>query len=147
MKVAAAVVASLALASCSLGPAPTLTIPLDRKWGGGFSVLVYDSSQLVAAGRQLMFDGSAHFGDSVVAHPERNELDLTWTGGACSHHPTINISGTADALVIELANGRDPGPIPFIRIENCVLVGIFMGVTLTLKAPVEQQAIEYEFSQ
>ena len=142
-----AFVTAMALAACSLGPAPTLTIPLDINRDPGFSALIFDSSQLVAAGRQLMFDGSAHFGDSVVAHPERNELDLTWTGGACSHHPTINISGTADALVIELANGRDPGPIPFIPIENCILIGLFMGVTITLKAPVEQQAIEYGFSQ
>jgi hypothetical protein len=148
MKLTAAIVAALVVASCSLGAAPTLTIPLDIPWGPGFSVLVFDTSRLVAGGRQLPANNAGDFMSAAIAHPERNEIDINWTGGACTHHPTVSLTGTANDLAIKVGTPSDPGPIPFIPIEkDCPLIGLFMGVTLTLSAPVEQQAITARFSQ
>ncbi|MDL2335206.1 MAG: hypothetical protein QFC55_04150 [Chloroflexota bacterium] len=138
-------VAALTLASCSLGPAPTLALPLDLTWGPGFSVLVFDSTQLVSGGRQLPFNNADNFGDSATAHPERNEIDITWMGGACTHHPTVTLAGTADALTIQVATPNDGAAFPFLPM-SCAAIGLFMGVTLSLRETVAQQAIDVRFS-
>lgn len=137
---ATALIAAVALA-CSLST-PTVVVPMEVSWDDDFQVLVYDASGLVAGARDV--NRSPYpFGESATARPEVSEIDLAWTGGACTHRPTLTVSGNANALHLEVHSPND-SPIPFLPMD-CPLVGLPFGVTLELNQPVEQQAITAEF--
>jgi hypothetical protein len=134
----------LSVAGCAAGELPyppTLKIPLpDNEWGK-FTLLVYDETGLVTggqSGRAAAANGAQP--SAVTADPERNELVVEWTGGACSHLPYLRLRGNANNLDLVIA----PAPIeislsPAIQ---CPAVGILETVTLTLTQPVEQAAVE-----
>jgi hypothetical protein len=105
-------------------------------------LLVYDGSGLVTAARSADRQPGA-VGDGVVAFPERNELEIGWTGGACSHRPTLTVTGDASALHLSLANPDDPQPLPFLPI-GCPAVGIPLAATISLHEPVAQDAVSIE---
>jgi hypothetical protein len=129
-------------------PQPTLVVPMEIDWEGDFAALIFDSTGLVTGGRYRDAGDGPWPGGAAFARPERNEIDIAWIGGACTHHPTVSLTGTANDLAIKVRTPSDPGPIPFVPIEkDCPLIGLPMGVTLTLSAPVEQQAINAGFSQ
>jgi hypothetical protein len=73
--------------------------------------------------------------DSVLAFPDRNELELYWLGGACSHKPTLKITGDASALLLEVSNPQDPQWLPFLT-GPCPAVGVPLLVVLSLSEPV-----------
>lgn len=136
-------VALLVFAAGCGGARPTLTVPLEISWDGDFELLVYDASGLVTGARQAE---TASFGlSSVTARPDQSEIDVSWTGGACSHRPTAMVSGTPDALRIEVDNADDPNLVPFLPIA-CPAVGLPFTVTLSVSAPVAQEAITFEFT-
>ena len=116
---------------------PTAVAPLARNDFGEFALLVYDRTQLVvsATGQQTA-EGSME--DEVIAHPDRMELEVAWTGGACSHRPTLSVSGDANELHLEL----DPSPTEWsVFPVACPAVGLLFSVVLELSAPVEQSAV------
>jgi hypothetical protein len=129
-----AVVVAL-LAACA--PAPSAIAPLASNEFGEFALLVFDRSQLVvsATGRQ---GGEGSIGDEVIARPDRMELEVAWTGGACSHRPTLSVSGDAGQLRLEL----DASPTEWSLFPvACPAIGLLFRATLTLTAPVEQSAV------
>jgi hypothetical protein len=125
-------------------PRPTFTVPLEIDWDGAFELLIYDASGLATGAQQA--DNVSFELHAVTARPQESELDISWLGGACSHRPTVQISGTAEALRIELANPADVNLIPFLPIA-CPAVGLPFAVTLSLSAPVAQEAISLEVTQ
>lgn len=117
---------------------PSVIVPLPENDFGEFELWVYEELGLVTGGRANpeARQGSADF--EVTAHPERNELDVAWIGGACAHRPTLSVTGGQDALRLELR----PAPIEWsLTPLDCPAVGLLFGVTLTLSAPVEQDAV------
>ena len=133
---AAALLIPMALMAC-ITPPPTLTVPLPRNDFGEFELLVYDATHLVVEGRSEA-DARGPFEGEVSARPDLREIEIAWTGGACSHRPTLSLSGDATRLRLEL----DASPIEWsIFPVACPAVGIFFGVTLSLGEPVEQRAI------
>jgi len=82
----------------------------------------------------------------VFVRPERNELEIAWIGGACSHRPTVTLSGTSAALHIEVDNPPDPNFLPFLPIA-CPAVGLPAGVTLSLREPIAPAAVAFEISR
>jgi hypothetical protein len=125
------------------GPRPTVVVPLVIEWGGDFALLVYDASGLVTGARQAE---NPSFGlDSATARPGQSEIDVSWIGGACSHRPTASVSGTAEAFRIEITNVADTNLVPFLPIA-CPAVGLPFTVTLSLSAPVAQDALAFEFT-
>jgi hypothetical protein len=138
---AAASLAAL-LFACNLST-PTLEVPMAIEWAGEFKVSVFDSSGLVIGGRDV--NRSPYpFGETARAHPETSEIELVWIGGACTHRPTLTVSGTTDALHLTVDSPSD-STIPFVEIA-CPLIGLPFGITLELSQPVEQQAITTEFN-
>ena len=118
-------------------------VPLATDWNGDFALLVYDSTGLVIGARQAEIV-SAELG-SATARPGQSEIDVSWTGGACSHRPTARTSGTAAAFRIEIANTADTNLVPFLPVA-CPAVGLPFSVTLSLGAPVDQGALTFEFT-
>ena len=135
-------VVALLVVACG-GVRPTLTVPLEISWDGDFELLVYDASGLVTGAQQA--ENVSFELASVAARPEQSEIDVAWTGGACSHRPTAQISGTADSFRIELVNTPDVNLVPFLPI-GCPAVGLPFTVTLSLSDPVAQEAITFEFT-
>lgn len=140
-RIAALIVLAALLHACAT-TAPDFSVPLGNQGFGDHQVDVFDSTGLVTGARAETLPPGEPRGE-VVAHPERLELQIGWLGGACSHRPTVLISGTAEALRITVTNPNDPQPLPFLPIA-CPAVGIPMGVTLSLTRPVEQDAVGVE---
>ena len=138
-----ALTVALVAASCGVAiPPPTLAVPLGTNDFGEYALLVYDDSGLVTGG---LAEALPAFGTSgIVASPERQELHVAWTGGACSHRPTLRVSGTSASLRLEVANPMDP-QLPFVPI-SCPAVGIPFGLTLSLSEPVGEDAVTLEVS-
>lgn len=131
---------STVVQACGVGPAPDFAAPFAVESWGGYEVLVYDDSGLVTGASAA----SAWFPDpsgDVVAHPDAKEVQVGWLGGACSHRPTIHITGNATDLEIAIGNPSDPQLIPFLPV-SCPAVGIPMVVTLLLSESVEQDAVD-----
>ncbi|HUR15712.1 MAG TPA: hypothetical protein VMZ33_00375 [Candidatus Limnocylindrales bacterium] len=136
------VILSLALfaIACSVRPPvpPDFMVPIPAHGFGDFVVEVYDSAELLVDARARDV-GPADVGaaGTLVSRPDRNELDVSWTGGACALRPLINVRGAPDNLVIELV--PDPTDINLVVVpQECPAIGLPFGVTLTLSEPVEQ---------
>lgn len=139
---ALALAAVLVAASCgSAGPPPSLVAPLGTNDFGQYALLVYDDSGLVTGGRALHQGPGRHL-SGVVAFPERQELEIGWTGGACAHRPTLRLSGTSASLRLVISNPTEP-QLPFV---GCPAVGIPFAITLSLAEPVAQDAVVLEVS-
>lgn len=136
---------ALAASACAFSRAPTLAVPLDMDWEGDFAVLVFDSTGLVTGGRQLELGAGPWPGGAAIARPEMSEIDIAWTGGACSHRPTVTVSGTSDALLIAVANPEDPNFLPFLPV-GCPAIGLPAGITLSLSQPILPDAVDLEIS-
>ena len=80
--------------------------------------------------------------DGVVALPERQELEIGWTGGACAHRPTLHVTGDPASLRLVISNPPEP-QLPFV---SCPAVGISLAVTLSVSQPVAQGAVEFDVS-
>lgn len=130
------VVLLVSASACSTAlPAPTLAVQLSHSGAGDFVLHVYDDTGLITAARQ---NEKPPVGDLITAFPERQELDLVWTGGACAHRPILNVTGDAAQLRLELRPGPSDPQLPFFA---CPAVGIPLGVTFTLSAAVPQAAL------
>jgi hypothetical protein len=116
---------------------PSQIVELPHNDFGDFVLLVYDQSGLVTGARAAdLWQSEA--GAGVEAHPESNEVSLSWTGGACAHGPKLAISGDSSALTLEL----DAAPFEFSAVPvECPAIGIPFAVTLTLSESVEQDAL------
>ena len=131
------VLALVGASACSTPlPAPTLAVPLSNSGWGEFVLHVYDDTGLITGARQN--EQPAAGGETVTAFPERQELELVWAGGACAHRPILNVTGDAAQLRLELEPGPSDPQLPFL---SCPAVGIRLGVTLALSAPVSQPAV------
>jgi hypothetical protein len=117
---------------------PTQTVVLrEQSDFGRFVLLIYDDSGLVQSASSAERP-EAPSNPQATAAPERNEIALAWTGGACAHGPKLHITGDASALTLEL----DTKPFEFsVVVVDCPLIGLALGVTLTLSAPVAQDAL------
>lgn len=134
------VLAISAVLGCGHGVAPpTFTVPVSNNSGfGDFALLVYDESGLITGGIAAgPIDRGVSNGD-ITMSPDELQLTLRWSGGACSHRPTLTLTGSATALKLELQTSPPEWRLPFL---SCPAVGIPMGVTLSLSAPVEQSAV------
>ncbi len=121
----------------SLAP-PSVVIPLPENGFGQFELWVYGDSGLVTGGRANAAAARGAWELEVIAFPESNELEVAWMGGACSHRPVLGVTGDATSLRLELT----PSPIEWTFFpQGCPAVGLFFSVTITLSAPVEQDAI------
>ena len=133
---------AIACVACASPVGPPLVVPLDRNEWGGYTLLVYDDSGLVTAARSAQWQpGTAS--DELIAFPERQELEVGWTGGACSHRPTLKVTGDSSALRLTVGNPNDPQPLPFLPIA-CPAVGVPLRVALSLSEPVAQNAVGIE---
>lgn len=124
----------LTLGGC--GPAPTLSVPLNISYAGDFTALIFDSTGLVVGGRPLASGDWPSPDGNVLVRPDKAEIDIAWTGGACSHRPTITVSGTKDALKVTVAEPQDFNPFFFLPV-GCPAVGLLEGVTLSLDQAVQ----------
>jgi hypothetical protein len=116
--------------------APTQIVDLMENSSGDFVLLVYDESGLVvnAVGVDAGPEASTA---QAIAHPEMNEITVSWMGGACAYGPQLAIKGDAAALTLEL----DRAPLEFSLVtKDCPAIGLFFAVTLTLSEPVAQNA-------
>ena len=135
----AALAVALSVLGCGGIPktAPTQIVDLATNGFGSFLLLVYDESGLVvnaASGERE----EAVSNPQAIAHPERNEVTVSWYGGACAHSPRLAVKGNAAVLIVEL----DPAPLEFSLVtQDCPLIGLFFAVTLNLAQPVEQNAL------
>jgi hypothetical protein len=129
-----AVAVSAVLAACSPGPAAELQVALSHPGTEAYTLIVDDESGLLtgATSRDRLAGDPT---DSVLAFPDRNELELYWLGGACSHKPTLKITGDASALLLEVSNPQDPQWLPFLT-GPCPAVGVPLLVVLSLSEPV-----------
>jgi hypothetical protein len=122
-------------------PPPSFVVPLVVNDFGDFVLLVYDDSGLVTGGRAL--EQGPGFGmDGVVAVPERQELDISWTGGACAERPRLHVSGNSAALRLVISNPTF-SRLPFL---GCPAVGIPLAATLSVSEPVADDAVKFEVS-
>ena len=119
---------------------PTLTLPLPENEFGTFQLDVYDESGLVQegqAGEQVL---GGFVPVDVIAMPERSELLITWTGGACAHRPFVEIRGTSADLRVVVS----PNPVEYsLAPVACPAIGIVSSATLTLSEPVTQENITF----
>jgi hypothetical protein len=139
----ASVLFSLALVACNAsGPAPSHVVPMLNGEFGAFSLLIYDSTGLVLGAQRTDQDHMAPpaLDPVVTASPERNAVDLAWLGGACTHQPTLVITGEATHLVLQF----DPEIAEGGLIVQCPAIGLGFAVRLSLAAPVEQGSITLE---
>lgn len=128
--------------ACSGVVPPSFVVPLRPNEWGDYALLVYDGSGLVTNARAAERRPGVAPQD-VIAAPDRMELEVGWTGGACSHRPILEITGNSDALRLVIANPNDPQPLPFLPI-SCPAVGVPLRVTLLLNDPVTQEAVSVE---
>lgn len=143
MKLLVLVVAFAAMAwACGSTKPPDLQVPLTSPGGDLYTLSIHDVTGLVTAAHSADWRREAPSED-VTAFPERNELEVTWTGGACQHGPTIQVSGGPSALQLIVNNPDDPNWLPFLPI-GCPAVGIPLTVVLTLAVPVQQDAVTLE---
>lgn len=120
-----------------------MTIPLPDNDFGRFTLLVFDTTGLIEGGEPAdRRPGSVN--SEAIAHPEREELEVHWLGGACSHAPTLTLTGDPADLRVELQTSPPEWQLPFV---GCPAVGIYFGVTLSLNRPVAQDAITLELHQ
>jgi hypothetical protein len=131
---------ALMVAACGGIPktAPTHIVALAQDYNGEqFLLLVYDGSGLVTS---IASSDAPHAASDAqaIADPAKDEIALTWIGGACAHSPKLGVKGDATALTLEL----DVSPFDFSLVpQDCPAIGLFFAVTLTLAQPVEQQAL------
>jgi hypothetical protein len=115
---------------------------------GEFSIGIDDDSGLVADAVQAPREDLTSNEAVVLADPESHELVVTWVGGACAHNPRIEVSGSVDALSVVLFPDADNSiqidPPPGMPELECPAVGLFFGVTLSLRESVAQEAIDFE---
>ena len=136
-----AAMATFAMA-CSAVPAPDLEVALTTPSGESYRLLIYDDSSLVTEARSNQCFPNCRT-DEVLALPERLELEIAWTGGACHHQPTLEIAGDSAHLRVDVRNPADPNWLPFLPIA-CPAVGVPLRVTLALTEPVEEVAVDLE---
>lgn len=133
----------IVVAGCAAGELPyppNLTIQLPENEWGRFALLVYDESGLVTGGHSAAPGANGTVPSAVAAVPERNELVVTWTGGACSHQPYLRIKG--DTQNLDLVIAPAPVEISLTPAIQCPAVGIPQTVTLSLSEQVDQTAVE-----
>ena len=123
-------------AACSPAPAVPLIVPIAHESWGDYLVRVYDDSGLVLGARPSGQRGVRDF----AAFPDERRLEINWMGGACSHGPTVSISGTAERLDVVVDNPADPQWLPFLPV-TCPAVGVPLGVNISLSEPVQQDAV------
>ena len=100
-----ALVGLVSVATLACGPlvGPSLTVPMEPSEWGQHTLLIYDDSGLGTDARSALRQLGAPWA-GVAAFPEQNELEIGWTGGACSHLPTLHVTGDASALRLTVAN-------------------------------------------
>jgi hypothetical protein len=140
----AAVVALAATVAASCGSIgnPDFQVPITSPGGDSYTLLVYDDSGLVTGARSAPWDRAAP-SNTAVAQPETQEVDINWTGGACHHQPTLEVSGQAMHLRLEVRNPSDPQWLPFLPIA-CPAVGVPLRIILSLSEPVQPIATDLE---
>lgn len=136
---------AVALTVVGCGPTPTLAVPLNMTRPGDFTALVFDSTGLVVGGRPLERGDGPWPGGNVLARPDKAEIDVAWIGGACSHRPTITVSGTKEALKVTVAEPRDFNPFFFLPV-SCTAVGLPKGVTLSLNQAVQPGHVSWDIA-
>jgi hypothetical protein len=130
------------LSACASGPPADFDVPLTSPGGDAYRLLIYDGSGLVTAARSNQCFPDCRT-DEVLALPERLELEIGWTGGACHHQPTLEVAGDSAHLRVDVRNPADPNWVPFLPI-GCPAVGVPLRVTLSLAEPVEGIVIDLE---
>lgn len=136
---------ALTIVSCNpLARPPTHSVPMLENEFGAFTLLVYDSTGLVVGAQRLERGEAAApaFDPVVTAFPDRNAVEVAWIGGACTHQPTLALTGDATTLVLQLEPETAEGKPLFGGL--CPAIGLGFAVTLSLGAPVEQGAITLE---
>jgi len=119
---------------------PTLSVPLPENEFGTFQLDVYDYSGLVLGGKSGDQTLGTFVPVDVIAMPESSELQITWTGGACSHRPFVEIRGTSGDLRLVVA----PSPVEYsLAPVACPAIGIGSSATLSLAEPVSQESIRF----
>lgn len=117
---------------------PTHQVELAQNSFGRFVLLVYDDTGLVTDAVVTVERNADPLNAAADAHPERNEIFLSWWGGACAHGPKLAVKGDASELSLEL----DVSPLELSAVPvDCPAIGLFFDVTLTLSEPVEQDAL------
>lgn len=137
-----ALAAAMVAAACGSIGNPDFQVPIASPSGDSYTLLVYDDTGLVTGARSAPWDRAAS-SDRAVAHPETQEVDINWTGGACHHQPTLEISGQATHLRLEVRNPSDPQWLPFLPVA-CPAVGVPLRVILSLSEPVQPIAADLE---
>jgi hypothetical protein len=142
---AALFLASLVTSSCgsTANPAADLSVHLDTNDFGTFVLDIYDASGLVIDGRSFSKHGRS--GPAIEpefeAHPQRNEIDVWWLGGACSHRPRLHVSGDSSHLALEVTPDYPDGPTLGGALASCPAVGLGFGVTLILSTAFDQSQV------
>jgi hypothetical protein len=129
---------SLTLLGCST--ALTGGVPIGSNEWGEYSLLVRDLSGIVTEVRGVQ--GPPGGPDGAIADPERLEIRVAWTGGACSHQPVLVVVGSAKDLILAISNPHDPQLLPFLPV-SCPAVGIPLQAVVALNEPVAQDAIDF----
>ena len=142
MRRLATLLCAILVAGCAAGELPyppTLTIQLPENEFGKFALLVYDDTGLVVSGQsgEQVIGGVTQ--TDVTATPERNELTVSWTAGACSHQPWLRIKGDPSDLKLTIA--PQPVEISLTPAISCPAIGIPTSVTLVLNEPVAQDDV------
>ena len=138
---AAFAIGAVVMACSSVEPAD-FEVPLISPGGDPYTLLVYDDSNLVSGGRPIEWQAASQI-DDVLAFPDRREIEVGWTGGACQHKPSLEISGNATHLRIDVFNPSDPNWLPFLPI-GCPAVGVPLRVSLSLTEPVQEIAVDVQ---
>ena len=127
------------VAGCSSVGAPDLVVPLETTAVGDWQLLVYDDSGLLTDARSApVRPGDRQ--DGAIASPDGRELEINWTGGACSHRPTLQVTGSSTNLRLEMRNLSEPQLLPLA----CPAAGLRLQVTIELSEPVAQTAVAFE---
>lgn len=129
----------LAVIACAPFAPGSLVVPLASNEWGEFALHVYDASGFVVSGRAAE-PRPTNGTDEVFAVPERREVEIAWTGGACSHRPTLVVTGNSLGLRLVVRNPHDETLLPI----SCPSVGIALRVVLSLNQAVAQDAITLE---
>ena len=119
--------------SCASTPGPLV---LSLYTGlGPVTLTVLDATGLVLGVRQGVHPDPST--DVVArAHPERREIEIGWMGGLCRRNPVLHVTRSGDR--IDLLIRPDAGPE---EPGGCRLVGITLGVVLTVDVPIAQDAL------
>lgn len=105
------------------GPLPIVPLP----------VVLVDHTGLVAGLRQALLGPNDSGATGVTGRPgDPKTLLVTWTGGACDDHVSMNLDGPRTAPQLSIATSSRDG---------CRLVGIGRSVALDLTVAVRPEAV------